>query len=266
LNKIIYEKKLPMRVVMLGSGNTATVLSKLITKSGHQLVQVLSRNEENAKALASLYNASTVPLYSPQFAAADIYIFALNDAALEQPEKFPGLSGKLVVHTAGATPMNVLKYLTSTYGVLYPLQSLTKYMDDTPQIPFLVDGNSKETLNVISKFAATLSDKVTEANDLERLNYHVAAIFVNNFTNHMYALAELFCKNENIDFSFLYPLIEETARRVQNNSPFLTQTGPAMRDDIFTLNRHLQALNSVPNLKYIYLKLTESIIKHHGKR
>ena len=69
-----------------------------------------------------------------------------------------------------------------------------------------------------------------------------------------------------IDFSFLYPLIEETARRVQNNSPFLTQTGPAMRDDIFTLNRHLQALNSVPNLKYIYLKLTESIIKHHGKR
>ncbi|MGN6296078.1 MAG: Rossmann-like and DUF2520 domain-containing protein [Ginsengibacter sp.] len=255
-----------MRVVMLGSGNTATVLLKLITKNGHQVVQVVSRNEENAKALASAYNASTVPLHALQFAAADIYIFALNDAALEQPENIPGLRGKLIVHTAGATPMNVLKELTSTYGVMYPLQSLTKLTDDIPQIPFLVDGNSKDTLSIISKFAATLSDKVTEANDLERLNYHVAAIFVNNFTNHLYALAELFCKNENIDFSFLYPLIEETAKRVQHNSPFLTQTGPAIRDDIFTLNRHLQALTSAPNLKYIYLKLTESIIKHHGKR
>ena len=255
-----------MRVVMLGSGNTATVLLKLITKSGHQVVQVVSRNEENAKALASVYNASTVPLESAQFAEADIYIFALNDAALEQLDKIPGLHGRLVVHTAGATPMNVLKELTSTYGVMYPLQSLTKIVDDIPQIPFLVDGNSKDTLSVISKFATTLSDKVTEANDLERLNYHVAAIFVNNFTNHLYALAELFCKNENIDFSFLYPLIEETAKRVQHNSPFLTQTGPAIRDDIFTLNRHLQALTSAPNLKYIYLKLTESIIKHHSKK
>jgi predicted short-subunit dehydrogenase-like oxidoreductase (DUF2520 family) len=251
---------------MLGSGNAATVLLKLITKSGHQVVQVVSRNEEHAKALASVYNASTVPLESAEFAEADIYIFALNDAALEQLDKIPGLHGKLVVHTAGATPMNVLKEFTSTYGVMYPLQSLTKIVDDIPQIPFLVDGNSKDTLSIISKFAATLSDKVTEANDLERLNYHVAAIFVNNFTNHLYALAELFCKNENIDFSFLYPLIEETAKRVQHSSPFLMQTGPAIRDDIFTLNRHLQALTSAPNLKYIYLKLTESIIKHHGKR
>lgn len=255
-----------MRVVMLGSGNTATVLSKLITACGHKVVQVVSRNEENAKVLAAIYNASTVPLHAPQFAEADIYIFALNDAALEQLDKIPGLNGKLVVHAAGATPMNVFKDLTSTYGVLYPLQSLTKYMEDIPQIPFLIDGSSKETLNHIFNFASTLSDKVIEANDLERLNYHVAAVFVNNFTNHLYALAELFCKSENIDFSFLYPLIEETAKRAQHNSPFLTQTGPAMRDDIFTLNRHLQALTSAPNLKYIYLKLTESIIKHHGKR
>ena len=255
-----------MKVVMLGSGNTATVLCELIAKAGHDIVQVVSRNSENAKALASSYFAASASLEVPQFTEADIYIVALNDAALDNIENIPALKGKFVVHTAGAVSMNVFKDISDRYGVLYPLQSLSKYADHTPEIPFLVDGNSKDTLSIISKFATTLSDKVTEANDLERLNYHVAAIFVNNFTNHLYALAELFCKNENIDFSFLYPLIEETAKRVQHNSPFLTQTGPAIRDDIFTLNRHLQALTSAPNLKYIYLKLTESIIKHHGKR
>ena len=251
---------------MLGSGNTATVLSNLITKSGHQIIQLVSRNEGNAKILASIYGASTVPLNSAHFAEADIYIFALNDAALEHLEKIPALKGKFIVHTAGATPMNVFKDITSTYGVLYPLQSLSKYVEHLPEIPFLIDGNTTENLNRILEFAKTLSDKVVEANDLERLNYHVAAVFVNNFTNHLYALAELFCKKEKIDFEALYPLIDETTIRAKSNSPYLTQTGPAIRDDIFTLNRHLQALSSSPDLKYIYLKLTESIIKHHGKR
>ena len=255
-----------MRVVILGSGNTATVLSNLIAKGGHQIIQVVSRNEENAKTLASVYGASTVPLHSEHFADAEIYICALNDAALDHVEKFRALKDKLIVHTAGATPINVFKDISSTYGVLYPLQSLSKYIEHVPEIPFLVDGNTKETLHRVLGFAKTLSDKVIEANDAQRLNYHVAAVFVNNFTNHLYALAELFCKKEGIDFKTLYPLMEETTRRAEDNSPFLTQTGPAMRDDVFTLNAHLQALASNPDLKYIYLKMTESIIKHHGKR
>jgi hypothetical protein len=82
----------------------------------------------------------------------------------------------------------------------------------------------------------------------------------------MYALAEIFCQKEKIEFKNMIPLVNELNRRVSLHSPFLTQTGPAMRDDIFTLNRHLQALSPHPDLKYIYLKMSESIIKIHGKR
>ncbi|MEO8823793.1 MAG: Rossmann-like and DUF2520 domain-containing protein, partial [Ginsengibacter sp.] len=253
-----------MRVVMLGSGNTATVLCEIITKAGHQIVQVISRDEKNAKPLAATYSASTMPLDSSNFEDADIYIFALNDAALDHIEKIPALKDKFVVHTAGAVSINVFKDITSTYGVLYPLQSLSKFIDTIPEIPFLIDGNTQENLHRVLGFAKTLSDKVIEANDKERLNYHIAAVFVNNFTNHLYALAELHCEKEGIDFKTLYPLIDETTKRAMSNSPYLTQTGPAIRDDIFTLNRHLQALASKPDLKYLYLKLTESIIKQHG--
>ncbi len=255
-----------MRVVMLGSGNTATVLSEVIVKSGHEIVQVVSRNEENAKTLASTYFAATAPIDAAQFAEADIYIVALNDAALDHVENIPALKGKFVVHTAGAVSMNVFKDITSTFGVLYPLQSLSKFADHIPEIPFLIDGNTQETMHHVLGFAKTLSNKVIEATDTERLNFHVAAVFVGNFTNHLYALAELFCEKERIDFKTLYPLIDETTLRAKSISPFLSQTGPAIRDDIYTLNRHLQALASNPDLKYIYLKLSESIIKKHGKR
>ncbi|MEO9144519.1 MAG: Rossmann-like and DUF2520 domain-containing protein [Ginsengibacter sp.] len=255
-----------MRVVMLGSGNVATVLCEVIVKAGHDIVQVVSRDEDHAKSLASSYFASAALLTAEAFADADIYIVALNDAALDHVEKIPALKNKFVVHTAGAISINVLKDCSDTYGILYPLQSLSKYSNHIPEIPLLVDGNNQETLHRVLGFAKTISNKVVEADDLERLNYHVAAVFVSNFANHLYALAEVFCGKERLDFKNLFPLVEETNIRMKEISPFLTQTGPAIRDDIFTLNKHLQALSSNPDMKYLYLKLSESIIKFHGKR
>lgn len=255
-----------MKVVILGSGNTAAVLCEVIVKAGHDIVQVVSRDEEHARLLASSYFAASAPLTAVEFAEADIYIVALNDAALDHIENIPALKNKLVVHTAGSVSISVLKEVTSTYGVLYPLQTLSKFSNHLPEIPFLIDGSDKEILHKILGFAKTLSAKVIEANDEQRMSYHVAAVFVSNFANHIYALAELFCNNKRLDFKTLIPLIEETTQRAKEISPFLTQTGPAIRDDVFTISKHLQALSTNPDLKYIYLKLSESIIKFHGKR
>jgi len=252
-----------MKVVMLGSGNTATVLCKLIEKAGHEIVQIASRDEDHAKSLAELYNSKTASLTIQEFETGDIYIVALHDVALDHIENIPALKNKLVVHTSGAVSINALKNCSDTYGVLYPMQTLSKSANHLPEIPFLVDGNDQEVLHRILGFAKTLSEKVIEADDTQRLNYHVAAVFVSNFTNHLYALAESFCKKERIDFVNLLPLIDEINARVKEISPFQTQTGPAMRNDIFTLNRHLQALSANPDLKYIYLKLSESIIKFY---
>ena len=241
-----------MKIVMVGSGNTATVLCVLIQKAGHEIVQIVSRNIDNARGLASLYNASSTVLTDTHFAEADIYIVALNDAALDHMERIVALKGKMVVHTAGAVSINALKECSITEHV--------------PEIPFMVDGNTQEVLHRVLGIAKSLSGNVTEASDTERLNYHVAAVFVSNVANHMFALGELFCQKERIEFKNLLPLINEVNKRVNSYSPFLTQTGPAMRDDIFSLNRHLQALSPYPDLKYMYLKLSESIIKVHGKR
>ncbi|MEO8413487.1 MAG: Rossmann-like and DUF2520 domain-containing protein [Ginsengibacter sp.] len=255
-----------MKVVMVGSGNAAVVLGKLIHKSGHQIVQVVSRHIENAHALAIQYNADSILLTEPQFATADIYIVALHDAALEHVEKIKGLKNKWVVHTAGSVSIDILKNISSTYGVLYPLQSLSRAADHIPEIPFLVDGNTKEIAHKIIQFARSLSDNVIAAGDSERLHYHIAAVFAGNFTNHLFAISEDFCEKEKIEFKNLLPLIKEITSRVDNSSPRDVQTGPAIREDIFTVNRHLQSLSTHPQLKYLYLKLSESIIKLHEKR
>jgi predicted short-subunit dehydrogenase-like oxidoreductase (DUF2520 family) len=266
LRKPSYQKNNEMRVVMLGSGNAATVLCKLIKNAGHEIVQIVSRNEEHTKTLATLYQGTTASINTPEFASADIYIMALHDAALDNIESIPALKNKFVVHTSGAVSISALKDCTKTYGVLYPMQTLSKLSDHIPKIPFLIDGNNQETRHRVLGFAKSLSDIVIESDDNQRLNYHVAAVFVSNFTNHLYALTESFCKKERLDFANLLPLIDEINLRVHTISPAQSQTGPAIRNDIFILNKHLQALSATPEMKYIYLKLTESIIKFYGIR
>lgn len=250
-----------MKVVIIGSGNTATVLGKKIKAADHEILQVFSRNANAAEMLAQTLNAQAVTNANNIHHSADIYMVALADSALPALHEWLQLDKRLVVHTAAAVSKHVLKNVSKNYGVLYPLQTLRKEQSHLPEIPFLVDGNTADDLALIEDFAATLSSQVMPADDDMRLRVHVAAVFVNNFTNHLYALAEDYCKKEKVDFSLLLPLIDETARRIHTLPPQNSQTGPAIRNDELTIKKHLEVLSVHPHLKEIYQQLSSSIKK-----
>ncbi len=250
-----------MRVVIVGSGNVATVLGRLIKNAGHEIMQVVSRDAAHAKTLATELECPSADYGGPISTDSDMYLIAVKDSALYELNKVFHAGNILIVHTAGSIPKDVLKEISHNYGVLYPLQSLRKEMDTVAAIPLLIDGNTSETIALIGDFARSISGTVSVAGDEERLKLHVAAVIVSNFTNHLYALAEEFCEKEKVDFKMLVPLILETAQRIEGNSPAAVQTGPALRNDVFTLDKHLRLLQAYPKLKYMYLKLTESIMK-----
>ena len=249
-----------MKIVLIGSGNVATVLGRLCKHAGHEIIQVMSRHTENAKKLAEELGAVYDNYEGKTDVTADIYIVAITDGILFDLNKSFSLGDKLIVHTAGSVTKNVLENISSQYGVLYPFQSLRKEMEHLPEIPLLVDGNNEESTAAIESFAKTLSPDVRRTTDDERIRLHVAGVVVNNFTNHLYALADDFCGKEKVDFKLLQPLIEETALRIKDHAPEDVQTGPAIRQDIVTLEKHFRLLERHKKLKYIYLKLTESIM------
>jgi predicted short-subunit dehydrogenase-like oxidoreductase (DUF2520 family) len=134
-------------------------------------------------------------------------------------------------------------------------------MDQIPEIPFLVEGNTEDNGALIYDFATSISKHVQFASGQQRLMIHVAAIMVSNFTNQLYMLAEDFCNKEDLDFKMLLPLISETADRLSKFSPSEVQTGPAVRGDTNTIQKHLQLLKAYPFHQTIYHFLTESIQK-----
>lgn len=250
-----------MRITIIGTGNVATVLGKLLMQNNHQIVSVVGRNGERTSRLATALKATPIDFLSfKPTAQTELYILALSDAALRESISGFSFEGIPVVHTAGSVSKDILQPIALNYGVLYPLQSLHKDMQTIPEIPFLVDGNSDALINMLISFAGTLSQKVNQAGDTDRLKLHVAAVIVNNFTNHLFALADEFCKKENVSFEFLKPLIKETANRIEVSLPKDVQTGPAIRKDITTMDKHLRILNAHPKLRTMYLRMTDSIM------
>ena len=251
-----------MRVVIIGAGNVASVFGRLISAASHEIIQVYSRSISSAQSLGKELGCSFVDKLEAVDLTADIYILAITDNALQNIQDSLFLGDKLVVHTAGSVSKKVLSNISSQYGVLYPLQSLRKDQSaDQSIIPLLIDANKESVLSIIEQFAFTLSSVVCIVGDDKRLCLHLAAVIVNNFTNHLYTLTAEYCKNEEVDFKMLQPIIEQTALRLRANLPADLQTGPAIRNDQSTLDKHIQALANHPELKTIYLIFTESLLK-----
>ncbi|MBX2887930.1 MAG: DUF2520 domain-containing protein [Ferruginibacter sp.] len=249
-----------MRIALVGTGNIATTLGRLIQSKGHHIVHVAGHTLQHAQELAVEMGCSYSEIKDAHNAEADIYIIAVSDYAIQEVANQLHINPAIAVHTAGAESIHILKNISSRYGVLYPLQSLRKEINQIPEIPFLIDGNTMESLVVLKNFADSLSNNVTKAGDEERLRLHTAAVIVSNFTNHLYDIAESFCKGEQVDFNLLKPLIMETAKRITVDSPHDVQTGPAIRKDVITMDKHLRLLSAYPKIRTLYLRITDSIM------
>jgi len=194
----------------------------------------------------------------------DLYILAVSDNAIEQvAEDLSKRIGKdkLVVHTSGATPTRLLKSYFKYYGSFYPLQTFSISRNVTfEKVPMCIDANSKKHSTLLLEIAEQLSEKVYAINDAQRAKLHVAAVFVNNFSNNLFTIGEQITRKENLPFEILKPLIEETVEKIRNHSPIEMQTGPAVRNDQNTIDRHLKYLQKeFPELVEVYQTMTKSI-------
>lgn len=247
-----------IKVVLIGSGNVATHLYKAFsTVLGVEIIQVFARTQ-----------SSIIPLGVQisnwqELKEADLYIISVSDDAIaEVASKIP-FKNKLIVHTSGTTSIDVLPF--ERRGVFYPLQTFSKEKQiDFSVVPICIETNQKEDEKTVREVASFLSPNVYAIASEQRKALHVAAVFVCNFTNHLYHVGASICEANLIPFEILKPLITETAQKIQNLHPKDAQTGPAYRGDEKTIQMHLDFLMHSENQK-LYQLMTQSIQNHVKK-
>lgn len=241
-----------IEVVIIGSGNVATHLyNAFLNASDVNVIQVFARTQSLAIPL-ELQTSNWEDLKE-----ASIYVISVSDDAIEEVASQIPYKNKLVVHTSGTTSIEVLPF--EKRGVFYPLQTFSKDKSiDFSIIPVCVEASNEKERLLLFQLASYISSKVYTVSSEQRKALHVAAVFVCNFTNHLYQIGASICETNKVSFEVLIPLIEETAKKIEYLTPKQAQTGPALRGDIKTIESHLNFL-SHSEYKEVYQTITQSI-------
>ena len=244
----------------------ATHLGLAIEKTGRKVLQVFSRTEESALHLAGILNADFTCDPQDISREADLYILSVTDDAASQISGTLNLGQKMVVHTSGSLPMDILRKSSDNFGVLYPLQTFSKSrLVDFKTVPLCIEASSADNLQLLEHFAKELSLKVVEVDSEKRKILHLAAVFASNFPNFMFSISDKILAENKLEFELLRPLILETAVKVQELKPEEAQTGPASRGDKTILQKHDELLKEYPEYREIYKKLSEAIRRSRSK-
>ena len=251
-----------MKIVIIGSGNVATHLSLALKAKGENIIQVYSKTITHAEELAAKLSCDVASHIANIRTDADAYIFSVKDdavfALLREIVKCANEEA-VFIHTAGSIPLPVLDGMSRHCGVLYPMQTFSKMRNvDFAHIPCFIEASDEKAMRVVRSLAASISESVHEVSSEKRKKLHLAAVFACNLTNHCYRLAEKVLQEDGLDFSLFLPLINETAKKVNEMSPRDAQTGPMVRYDQGVMNMQM-SLISDERTREIYRLMADSI-------
>lgn len=249
-------------IVILGGGNVAYHLTNaLLQNNAVNVVQVYNRSLEKINCFK---NNTSITNNLSDLKEADIYILAVSDNVISELSSALNFKSKLVVHSSGSMAMDELKSV-SNKGVFYLLQTFSKERKiDFSTVPICIEAETENDLILLETLAKSLSKNCYHINSNQRNSLHVAAVFVNNFVNHLYHIGHEICEQNKVPFEILLPLILETANKITTLSPLEAQTGPAKRNDTKTIEKHTAMLTK--NQQDIYTLLTKSIYNTYGEK
>lgn len=249
-----------MNIAFIGSGNIATFYGKKFAADGHHIVQIISSTLSHAQELASQFNCLASNTTDDLVLDADVYFLAMNDNSVKKYADFLRLPGKVVIHTAGSIALSELQAISEHIACIWCLYSIKK--ESLPvinTIPVFINYTSDVAKPVAETLAGVISHQVHSIDDEKKLSLHLSAVLVNNYSNHLAAIADQLLAAQHLPFQYLLPILQQTVDKLSIQSPRDAQTGPAIRRDSVILSKHLEMLQGHPEWQALYSALAHSI-------
>jgi predicted short-subunit dehydrogenase-like oxidoreductase (DUF2520 family) len=230
-----------LKISIIGYGKLASLLVDRIQNIDTiQINQIVVRQPLSAKI--TLPFITKIEELSTDI---DVLIVAVQDKHIATVADSIPFTHIPLVHTSGTVSSTALQRFNH-YGVWYPVQSFGNYtVLDWHTLPVCMLASDESTKLLLRDFTNHLGCIGYDIAEHQRQYLHLAAVFANNFTNHMLLHAENILLEGGLDKSLLMPLIQQTLQNFKHVSPIHSQTGPAVRDDISTMEKHLKILHSL---------------------
>jgi predicted short-subunit dehydrogenase-like oxidoreductase (DUF2520 family) len=250
------------RFVMIGAGATASALGPALRAAGYDAAAVIGRDPDRAARLARSLGAATAHFgLEPRTGTwadlpdAELYCICVPDRVIpEVAEALARLSldwkGRRVLHVSGgldASPLAPVAARGAVTLAFHPVQTFTLRTDagsfDGISVGVSGNGSGREAgLDL----AARMGLRAVIVEDTDRPLYHLATALVSNGAVTLSAMAHEVLAACGIGGEesrrLLAPLVTATARNLASGEPGSVLTGPVVRGDAETVERHLARL------------------------
>ena len=246
--------------ILIGAGNMAKYLL-VNANAALTCMGIYSRSLEKAALLSNAYGITHIPTLSEINTITVDYIFlAVSDTAIPTLLNSIDSSALCVSFSGMIDEQHLAKETEKSMATLWPIYSITNKLNSKTNLPFVINKEDEINKSAMRTLANYYTTSVIELNYEQRKAAHLAAVVLNNFVNHLYALTQELCATQGIDPLIFNPLVQQTADQYATLQAALLQTGPAKRGDQESIEKHLAILQNT-HLESIYTLLTDSIKK-----
>jgi hypothetical protein len=250
-----------MKFAVIGCGNVAWHYSKMWMQAGHECLFGFSRNAEHFNSNMSDLGIGYLP-YSDWSVKPDVVLVAVPDDQIIEVARSIDPNITIIV-PSGSFDMSSVEnphkiVIWGIYSFLHGREL------DYRKIPFCVESSSEKSKEQLQKLMAPWQSQLYLTNSSQRTTAHLAAVMTNNFTTALYQIAFEILEKEQLPSELLIATIQQLAEKLSTEHPKNLQTGPAKRNDLNTINKHMNLLNDEPNQHEVYRVLSNIILTKYG--
>jgi len=262
-------------ITIIGAGALARVLALALSKSGHRIKEIITRDNavsgRRARQLAELCNASAATVTVAKLDAGLIWICVPDDAIAEVAHRLAERKDifwreKTVAHSSGALPASVLEALQkkgASAASVHPLNSFVRTSGlDLRGVPFTLEGD-KGAVALVKRIVKDLGGTSFSIAARNKPLYHAMGAFASPLYVSLIAGAEEVGRKAGfkLPLKLMAHILRHTTENIIRQGTAGAFSGPLKRGDLATLRKHLDALRVVPQVLQVYKVLSVHAVK-----
>jgi predicted short-subunit dehydrogenase-like oxidoreductase (DUF2520 family) len=269
-------------IAIVGPGRIGQAMGKLLAQAGLPVRFVVARRLAAARrGVGFIGCGEPVELRALAWLAARVFLLTTADSALstlaqDLSNRRGDWAGKVVLHTCGSLPASVLRALRrrgAAIGCLHPYQTVPSPAAGVRNLVgayWGVEGDAA-ACQVARRLARALGGVVFRVYPRQKTLYHLSAFLVCPTTLTLLERSMRLLRRAGVPARIARPMLSrfvtETVQNFAELGARRAMTGPAVRGDWSTIERHLRALRrAYPDLIPTYKVLLGAMLRLTGRR
>jgi predicted short-subunit dehydrogenase-like oxidoreductase (DUF2520 family) len=260
------------RIAIVGAGNLAAALAAALHGAGYRIDEVISRaRRSSSRALAREVEAASASVTRAQL-RAEIIWFCVPDGAIKAAAnslvESINWNGKVALHSSGALTsdeLNPLRRRGAAAASVHPLMTFVPGSRPSLEgVPFALEGDLKAV-----KAARTL---VRDLHGLpfniqrnKKEAYHAWGMFASPFLTALLAETERIAGAAGIKprdaRGRILPILRQTLNNYERLGAANSFSGPMVRGDVQTVEKHLRVLKNIVGAREVYVALARVALR-----